>query len=43
MERLRAHAAELIADERPAVLCGDWNVVPEDRDVFSVRRRSMTR
>ena len=33
----RAHAAELLEDERPAVLCGDWNVVPEDRDVFSVR------
>src|SRR5438270_368270 len=37
MERLCAHAAELLVDERPAVLCGDWNVVPEDRDVFSVR------
>ena len=37
MERLRAHAAELLEEERPAVLCGDWNVVPEDRDVFSVR------
>ena len=37
MERLRAHAAELLATERPIVLCGDWNVVPEDRDVFSVR------
>jgi exodeoxyribonuclease-3 len=37
MERLCAHAAELIALERPVVLCGDWNVVPEDRDVFSPR------
>jgi len=37
MERLCAHAAELLQDERPAILCGDWNVVPEDRDVFSVR------
>ena len=37
MERLRAHATELLAEERPAVLAGDWNVVPEDRDVFSVR------
>src|SRR5690348_2507424 len=36
-ERLRAHAAQLLADERPTVLCGDWNIVPEDRDVFSVR------
>ena len=37
IERLEAHAAELIRLERPAILCGDWNVVPEDRDVFSVR------
>ncbi|MFL6745371.1 MAG: exodeoxyribonuclease III [Sphingomicrobium sp.] len=37
MERLGAHAAELLREERPAVLCGDWNVVPEDRDVFSAR------
>ncbi len=37
MERLCAHAAEVLKEERPAVLCGDWNVVPEDRDVFSVR------
>ena len=37
MERLRARAAELLADERPAVLAGDYNVIPEDRDIFSVR------
>lgn len=37
MERLGAHAAELLAEERPVVLAGDWNVVPEDRDVFSAR------
>ncbi|HET7709762.1 MAG TPA: exodeoxyribonuclease III [Sphingomicrobium sp.] len=37
MERLRAHAAELLAAERPTVLAGDFNVVPEDRDVFSIR------
>ena len=37
MDRLRAHAAELLKDEQPVVLAGDWNVVPEDRDVFSVR------
>jgi exodeoxyribonuclease-3 len=37
MDRMREHAAELLAEERPAVLAGDWNVVPEDRDVFSVR------
>jgi exodeoxyribonuclease-3 len=37
MERLGDHASELLAVERPVVLAGDWNVVPEDRDVFSVR------
>jgi len=36
MERLEDHARQLLADERPTVLAGDWNVVPEDRDVFSV-------
>ena len=37
MERLWEHSRELLAEERPVVLAGDWNVVPEDRDVFSVR------
>jgi exodeoxyribonuclease-3 len=37
MERLSAHARALLAEERPVVLAGDWNVVPEDRDVFSAR------
>lgn len=35
MERLREHAAGLLAEERPVILAGDWNVVTEDRDVFS--------
>ena len=35
MEQLRLHAAELLADERPTVLAGDYNVIPEDRDTFS--------
>ena len=39
MERLRVHAAELLAAERPTVLAGDFNVIPEDRDTFS--RRAM--
>ncbi|HET9354827.1 MAG TPA: exodeoxyribonuclease III, partial [Sphingomicrobium sp.] len=39
MERLRLHAAELLAGERPVVLAGDYNVIPEDRDTFS--RRAM--
>jgi len=39
MDRLRAHAAELLADERPTVLAGDWNVIPTEShdDVFSAR------
>ena len=37
LDRLRAHAAELLAAERPTILAGDFNVVPEDRDVFSMR------
>jgi exodeoxyribonuclease-3 len=37
IERLRAHAGDLLAEERPVVLAGDFNVVPEDRDVFSMR------
>ena len=37
IERLEARAAELLAEERPVVLAGDFNVVPEDRDVFSMR------
>ena len=37
LERLREHSSELLKLERPTILAGDWNVVPEDRDVFSVR------
>jgi len=40
MERLYAHAAELLAEERPVVLAGDYNVVPSDADVFSVSAMS---
>ena len=35
MERLAARAGELLALERPVVLAGDFNVIPEDRDTFS--------
>ncbi|MBA3670317.1 MAG: exodeoxyribonuclease III [Sphingomonas sp.] len=35
MKRLGERAAELLALERPVVLAGDWNVIPDDRDVFS--------
>jgi len=37
MERLRARAAALLTEERPVVLAGDYNVIPEDRDTFSKR------
>ena len=39
MDRLRAHAIELLAEERPVVLAGDWNVIPSDDpdDVFSAK------
>ncbi len=37
LARLEAHARDLLAEERPVVLAGDYNVIPEDRDVFSVR------
>ena len=39
MDRLREHAATLLAEERPVALLGDFNVIPEDRDTFS--RRAM--
>ncbi len=37
MERLNARARALLAEERPVVLAGDYNVIPHDDDVFSVR------
>lgn len=32
MARLRARAAEILALEEPAVLAGDWNVIPQEED-----------
>lgn len=37
-ERLLAHAAELIAADIPVALIGDFNVIPEDRDVYRPER-----
>jgi exodeoxyribonuclease-3 len=37
MRRLRLRLQELLARERPTVVVGDFNVIPEDKDVFSVR------
>ena len=34
MDRLLAHAAQLIATEEPLVLAGDYNVIPDARDVY---------
>jgi exodeoxyribonuclease-3 len=36
-DRLRARAAELLADEVPTVLAGDYNVIPNDDDTYSTR------
>lgn len=36
IDRLRARALELLAEERPTVLAGDYNVIPNDDDTFSV-------
>ncbi len=36
-ERLAAHAAELLAEGVPAVLAGDYNVVPTDLDIYPTR------
>jgi exodeoxyribonuclease III len=36
-ERLIAHAAELHAAEVPAVLAGDYNVVPTDLDIYPTK------
>ena len=37
MERLRARMQAHLASEQPTVVLGDFNVIPEDKDVWSVR------
>lgn len=37
MERLDAHAAELLSAGVPVALAGDYNVVPEPRDIYPTR------
>ncbi|PXA97885.1 exodeoxyribonuclease III [Nostoc sp. 3335mG] len=37
IDRLKDRAAALLAEERAVVLAGDYNVIPNDDDVFSVR------
>lgn len=36
-ERLIAHAAELFATDLPVVLAGDYNIVPEPRDIYPTK------
>jgi exodeoxyribonuclease-3 len=36
-ERLIAHAAELLSTGLPVVLAGDYNIVPEPRDIYESR------
>jgi exodeoxyribonuclease-3 len=36
MDRLAAHAQALLAEERPVVLAGDFNVIPNNTDTFSL-------
>jgi len=38
LERLTAHAAELIASGAPVILAGDYNVIPTDLDVYKPER-----
>ncbi len=37
-ERLRVHAAELLASDTPVVLAGDYNVMPTELDVYKPER-----
>lgn len=37
MERLRARMADIASEEVPALVIGDYNVIPEDKDTFSVK------
>jgi exodeoxyribonuclease III len=38
LERLIAHAAELVNRDSPVVLAGDYNVIPTERDVYKPER-----
>jgi exodeoxyribonuclease-3 len=35
LERLRRHAAQLLAKEEPVVLMGDYNIIPQDKDAHN--------
>ncbi len=36
-QRLIAHAADLLASKLPIVLAGDYNIVPEPRDIYATK------
>jgi len=36
MERLNTHLAQLLMSEKPTIVVGDFNVIPEDKDVWAV-------
>jgi exodeoxyribonuclease III len=38
LARLIAHAAALAASTEPVVLCGDYNIIPTERDVYKPER-----
>lgn len=38
LERLTAHAAELVNRETPVILAGDYNVIPTEQDVYKPER-----
>ena len=38
LERLTAHAAELVSKNSPVILAGDYNVIPTERDVYKPER-----
>lgn len=38
LARLNGHAADLLAERRPTVLAGDFNVIPTDLDVYAPER-----
>jgi exodeoxyribonuclease-3 len=38
LERLRQHLESTASPDEPVVVCGDFNVAPEDRDVWDPRR-----
>ena len=37
-DRLTLHAAELLASGKPVLLCGDYNVMPTEKDVYKPER-----